>query len=113
MDKKKKADTPKNENLLLAGYAGALVAVFGLAGANLYGFADGDEAKDILENDAKLQNVEITGKANLWDCRGSILFRTAFTAESNGEKVEGVLCDTIFKPASVRFSKTPPTKPSA
>lgn len=113
MDKKNKSNTSGRENLVLAGYAGALVAVFGLAGANLYGFADADDARDILENDAKLQNVEMTGKANLWDCRGSILFRTAFTAESNGEKVEGVVCDTVFKPASIRFAKTPPTKSGA
>lgn len=99
------------ENLKTAGYTAAFAGVVGLLGVNFIGMEDGEDAKEFLENEAKLQNVEITGKAGFWECRGSTMLRTSFTAESNGEKVQGAVCETLLKPVSVRYSKAPPTKP--
>ena len=109
MSEKKKMS--KGEKIVLAGYLSIAAATFGFVGVASYGLTDEEGARDILENDVNLQNIEITGKADYWDCIGTSLFRTAFTAESHGKKVEGAVCDTFLRPASVRFAKAPPKKP--
>ncbi|MBL1148269.1 MAG: hypothetical protein HND56_01540 [Pseudomonadota bacterium] len=98
---------------IIGGILGGTVAAFaaGLVGVEAVGYTDEATARDVLENQAHLQNVEITGKASFKDCFGSGAMRTAFTAEANGKKVEGAVCKTFFQPVYVRYTTPPPVKP--
>lgn len=98
---------------ITAGIIGGLTAAFaaGLVGVEVVGYTDEAAARDVLENQAHLQNVEITGKASFKDCFGSGAMRTAFTAEANGKKVEGAVCKSFFQPVYIRYTTPPPQKP--
>lgn len=110
-DKKKKPAGARQK--MIACIFGGVAAAFavGVVGVETVGYTDDATARDVLENQARLQNVEITGKAPFKMCFGSSAMRTAFTAEANGEKVEGAVCKTLFHPVYVRYTTPPPQKP--
>ena len=88
----------------VAGVVGVAVAftVASYAGLNIYGFEDEKKARDLLVNEAYLQNVQMTGKAGFRTCAGAML-RTDFTAESNGQEISGTVCKGLGRPAFVVF----------
>jgi len=112
MRKKDKKPSTKRQKII-GGLLVGTVATFaaGLVGVEVVGYTDEATARDVLENQAHLQNVDITGKAAFKDCFGSGAMRTAFTAEANGEKVEGAVCKSLFQPVYVRYTTPPPAKP--
>lgn len=61
-----------------------------------------DHAKQILAAQG-YTHIEITGY-RLWACDDSDTFSTGFKAiNSNGYQVAGVVCEGIFKNATIRF----------
>jgi len=106
--KNNKADTEGLGRLALA--FAAVVGLLGFAGVTMVGQTDEEDARATLEN-AHIQNVEITGKAGFWECRGAPALRTSFSGEINGEKVEGAVCQNWFGAANIRFKADAPTKP--
>jgi len=103
MTKKNKSKNSKGIGKLFTGLA--LLAVATSAGVYVgVGHVDEDLARNILENDAKLENVALLGKASISDCRGNISMRAKFSAISNGKPVTGVVCDGLVYPAFVRFT---------
>lgn len=61
-----------------------------------------EEASRVLENSG-YRDIEITGY-NYFSCSKDDVFRTGFLAIScNGAKVEGTVCSSWFKGATIRF----------
>lgn len=106
-----KPDKPDTEGLgrLALAFAFA-VGLVGLSGAAMVGQMDEDGAHAALEN-AHIQNIDITGKAGFWECRGAGSLRSSFTGEINGEKVEGAVCKNWFGETNIRFKTSAPAKP--
>ena len=113
MEQKQDKKPATKRQKILGGIFGGAVAAFAIdiVGVETVGYTDEATARDVLENQAHLQNVEITGKASFKDCFGSGAMRTAFTAEANGKKVEGAVCKSFFQPVYIRYTTPPPQKP--
>lgn len=106
-----KSDKPDTEGLgrLALAFAFA-VGLVGLSGAAMVGQMDEDGARAALEN-AHVQNIDITGKAGFWECRGATALRTSFAGDINGQKVEGAVCKNWFGETNIRFKTSAPVKP--
>lgn len=95
-EKTKDLPAPKKSNpqrrATIAFFACAAVAT----GAAMYGATDEKGAKETLAKEAHLTNIAITGKGGPFSCpSGHGLYRTKFTAVSDGTHVAGVVCEGL------------------
>lgn len=93
------------KNQLMSGMIGIQVCVLLIfvIMVSLGGCTDKDKSTSILESQGYTQIQ--AGGYSLFGCGEADVWRTKFTAKSpNGTIVDGVVCEGIFKGATVRFN---------